>query len=80
MQGPEVSHMDLDILLEEAYKALLRGCPVAEQKCPSRHIPLLYKASRYPGRFRQETSVTCAICGTTVMYPGFHSPLGQFGP
>ena len=79
-QGPEVLHMDLDIVLEEVYEALSRGRPVAEQKCPYCHIPLPYVASCHPGRFRQETLATCAMCGTTVTYLGFHSPLGWFGP
>ena len=79
-QGQEVSHTDLDVVLEEVYEALSRGRRVAEQKCPSYHIPLPYEALSHPGHFRQETSATYAMCGTTVTYSGFHLLLGWFGP
>lgn len=79
-QEPGVQHTAIDVLLEECFKALSRGRPVAEQKCPSCQISLPYEATRQPGRYGQVTKTICKGCGAEVKYPGFHSPLGRFDP
>ena len=35
VQGTGVTHEAIDVLVEECYEALLRGCPVVEKKCTS---------------------------------------------
>ena len=71
VQGTDVSHMAIDVLLEDCFEALSRGCPVAEQRCPSCQIALPYEATRHPGHYRQESKTKCTACGAEVKYQGF---------
>ena len=80
VQGTDVSHMVIDVLLEDCFEALSRGRPVAEQKCPSCQIALPYEATRCPGHYRQKSKTKCAACGVEVKCQGLHSPLGCFRP
>ena len=80
VQGTNVSHTVIDVLLEDCFEALSRGCPVVEQRCPSCQIALPYEATCCPGHYRQESKTKCAACGVEVKYQGFHSLLGHFRP
>ena len=80
VQGTNVSHMAIDVLLEDCFEAPSRGRPVAEQRCPSCQIALPYEATCHPGHYRQESKTKGTACGTEVKYQGFHSPLGHFRP
>ena len=53
----------IDVLVEECYEALLRGCPVAEKKCTSCQIALPYEGNPHPGRYREVTKTKCVNCG-----------------
>ena len=66
--------------MEECYEALSGGRPVAEQKCTSCQIALLYERNPHPGCYREVTKTKCVNCGAAVTYQGFHSPLGQYDP
>ena len=80
VQGTDVSHMAIDVLLEDCFEALSRGCPVVEQRCPSCQIALPYEVTRHPGHYREEFKTKCTAYGMDVKYQGFHSPLGRFQP
>ena len=80
VQGTDVSHTTKDVLLEDCFEALSRGCPVAEQRCPYCQIVLPYGVTRHPGHYRQEFKTKCAACSVEVKNQGFHSPLGRFQP
>ena len=75
-----ITHEVIDVLVEECYEALLRGCLVAEKKCTSCHIALPYEGNPHPGRYREVTKTKYMNCKATVTYQGFHSPLGRYKP
>ena len=80
MQVTGVTHEVVDVLVEECYEALSRGCPVAKKMCTSCQIALPYEGNLYPGHYREVPKTKCMNCGAAVTYQGFHSPLGQYDP
>ena len=53
VQGIGLAHEAIDVLLDECYEALLRGCPAVEKKCTSCQIALLYEENPHPGHYRE---------------------------
>ena len=80
MQGTGVTHEVIDILVEEYYEALSRGCPLVEKKCTSCQIALPYEGYPHPGRYRDITKTKCVNCRAAFTYQGFYSPLGWYDP
>ena len=68
LQGTGVTHKVIDVLVDECYEVLFKGCPVAEKRCTSCWIALLYEGNPRPGRYREVTKTKYVNCRAIVTY------------
>ena len=68
VQGSGVQHKAVDIVLDDCFKVLSRGWPVAKQRCPSYSKTLPYEELQYPSQLEKSHKVAYTGCGAEVWY------------